>query len=661
MKKSLSLILIFALVVGLCGAALADEVFDFLPAERPAAKDDFYGYTNFDLLNTVEVSEEQMVWSQSANLPSEVSEQLDLILQECVANSGRWTKGSPQQRIAALYLSFIHEDSRDKAGTMYLDPYTERIQSAETIQDYVEVLGAIHAEIGSSSLLSVEPGIGMYDSSEYKLGLDTARTLLNEALILDEAYSNQWDACRIYMTRLFLLSGIRETEAAEKSEAVFNLLQDFQRNALTDSANSMVPMSFEEIDALLPEVDFGAYIESEGLEREDEIIVRDADQLAYIGTLLTEDNLPLLKDYSMAILLNAWADYLSQDFQEIKDAYIATVTGTPAPSLEKSSVECVKSLLEWDFARLYAEKFFPEESKRDVERMTAEIKDWYGQRIAQLDWMSEDAKAAARQKLDAMELKIGYPDNYDFLAWEDEVEFTSPMDEGVLIANCLNFMKARAAHIRSLQGQTLDADTWATATQTVTAYYNHIANELVVPAAILQSIYYDPEASRAHNLGAIGTVIAHEIAHAFDSLGALYDDEGRINTWWADEDFIQYEELQQEVADFFSGIEILPGIHINSAKTLAENIADLGALHCVTGLCGDDSEALQELFTAYAQLYAIKETRYYFSLMYVIDNHAPNLMRVNTVLSNTDAFYRAYGVQEGDGMYVAPANRVGIW
>ena len=208
----------------------------------------------------------------------------------------------------------------------------------------------------------------------------------------------------------------------------------------------------------------------------------------------------------------------------------------------------------------------------------------------------------------------------------------------------------------------VDKTEWAMTPQTVNAYYNPTGNEIVFPAAILQAPFYDPEADHASNLGGIGTVIAHEISHAFDSSGSLYDEKGNFHVWWTNEDRARFKALADRVVAYYDGQEGYKGRMVNGAQTLNENIADLGSMACITSIVGDDVEGLRQVFKQYATIWAAKYTPETMIKRLNTDVHSPARVRVNAVLSSTDAFYKAYPeIKEGDAMYVAPEKRVKIW
>lgn len=674
MKKIISTLLALAMLLSLGATALAavdelDEngVVDYLPEERPEPEDDLYGYAAFDLVTEAEIPPEYLGWMYATDIALEIEDELDQIIKDCVESAGAYEKGSPEQKISAQYLAYTDTASRDAAGISPIQPYLDKIAGAQTIQEYAEALAEIDSEIGYYSLLGFSIDTDFFEPTFYSVYLGNADLGLDQPYLMEDSMADLWEMYTDYLADLFALSGVEEAEAAGKAKSVFQMQQALAADSLSPeefydyTVKSYVPMTLEDVAALLPTLDLAAILEKEDLEQPEMLYVTDPGQLAAIGELLTEDNLQLLKDYSTAILLKDTAYYLSMDFYQANQDFIYNYYGIEALPLEERALADVQSDLAWDFGRIYIQDHFSAESKQYVEDMTRDILKVFEGRIDKLDWMSDDTKAAAKRKLETMTIKIGYPDDDAWPEYLNDVEYTAPADGGVLIENVLNSGRVYRAYMETLPGADVDKKQWGMTPQEVNAYYNPSNNEIVFPAGIIQGAFYDPDASYAYNLGGIGATIAHEITHAFDSSGALFDEYGNYSVWWTEEDMAHFDELCQSVADYYSAIEIIPGQFINGELTLTENIADLGALECVAELCGDDPDALREMFINYAYTYGEKMSEDALMSQLLTDSHSPGWARVNVVASCTDAFYEAFDVQEGDGMYVAPEARVGIW
>ena len=282
----------------------------------------------------------------------------------------------------------------------------------------------------------------------------------------------------------------------------------------------------------------------------------------------------------------------------------------------------------------------------------------YEEIIDRQDWMSLATKERAARKLRTMQVKIGYPDEWPEAC--DMMQVTPISEGGSLLSNLLTSMRVSIEDDLSRLGTEVDRTEWDVTPQTVNAMYDPLNNEIIFPAAILQAPFYDSRSSDGANLGGIGFAIAHEISHAFDSSGALYDEYGNYNVWWTEEELATYEELSQSIVEYYDDYEVM-GMHVDGELTLAENIADLGAMTCITSIIGDDTEMLEDAFEQMAYNWADVTTESYTLYLLKTDTHAPNKVRVNAVLSSCDAFYDVYRLWMWDDMYVAPEDRVGIW
>lgn len=636
------------------------------PEEEYRLEDDYYEYTNHILLEDVDIPSDSNNWGYFYVLANEAYENLDAILHEVVDQKDQYEAGSEQQKIAGLYLTAMDMEGRNAAGFGQLQGYLDRIDSAAGIQEYLETLGVQANELGLCSLMALMYGVDMSDSNRYAAYLCAPDLGLGKESLEDPSMKELQQTYRTYIASVLENAGKTKEEAQQAAEAVYALQKDLAGAALSlyessDPSKIYNVYSKEELAALFPGVDMEGVLKSYGMEGKTEFIVQEPELMKKINEYLTEDNLQMLKDYSTFCLLNDMGPYLNEDIRNDYLKFKQYRSGAESIKADdKLASEMAQSLLGFEFGKLYAKRYFSEESKHQVEDMVGQIMDAYETKIDGLDWMSPDTKEAAKKKLKHMDLKIGYPEK-----WPDVNERATvllPQDGGVLVNNVLELIKAAQANQVESASKPVDRSEWLMTPQTVNAYYNPQGNEIVFPAAILQSPFFDPEAEYAENLGGIGMVIAHEITHAFDDNGAQFDENGNFNTWWTEKDYEEFHKRTQAVVEYYDGYEGFDGIHVNGAQTLGENIADLGALSCVMQLAGDNPEDLKKLCTRYAQIWASKYTDESMKMRLNTDVHSPDRVRVNAVLSSMDGFYLAYPeIEEGDGMYVAPGKRVGVW
>ena len=293
-------------------------------------------------------------------------------------------------------------------------------------------------------------------------------------------------------------------------------------------------------------------------------------------------------------------------------------------------------------------------------KMVQDIVSVYKKRIGNLTWMSDETKEKAIRKLDAMKIKIGYPDKWD--TYLDDVRIESVSDGGSYFENMLSVAEASKKELSNLQGKPVDKTKWEMYPYTVNACYSATSNDITFPAAILQPPMYDVNASYEENLGSIGYIIAHEITHAFDNNGAKFDENGNAADWWTAADYDAFEKLCEKMVYFYDGCESVPGIPMNGSLTLSENVADQGAVQCITEVAaGLENPDYKALYRSMAKAWASTRTREYAQYAASVDLHCDEKLRVNRTVVNCDEFYKAFDIKAGDGMYVPESERVKIW
>ena len=342
--------------------------------------------------------------------------------------------------------------------------------------------------------------------------------------------------------------------------------------------------------------------------------------------------------------------------------YQAQIRGLPeVESVDKVMQEQIRNHLNFQLGRIYATNYVNEDIITNVTKMVDNIRAVYRQRINNLDWMGAETKAAAIDKLDKMQVVVGYDKN---ATWPQDLYgfyYTNKNEGGIYINNVLAESEATMNYMFDNKAQPVNKNVVSEAPQTVNAFYSQQHNKIIILAGILQSPFYSIDATIEDNIGGIGTIIAHEITHAFDSNGSLFDANGNFgNSWWTAEDFAEYVKLQQKAIDYYNEFQI-ENQYVNGTLTLSENIADLGAVSCVTEYAKNNNYNLQAIYKAYARIWAIKARPEYLASQLLIDNHAPGKIRANAVLSATDDFYTAFDIKETDGMYKPKEVRPSIW
>lgn len=628
-------------------------------------QDDYYEYVNRELLDMIHLGQSDAQWTWFGELTAVTSQEMRTIIQNIVNSKEYFPKGSPEQKIRDLYQCISDMDNRNTTGLEPLRPYMDAIEAADSIDEYVDAITVLSADLGFSSL------VGGYlistdrvDSSKYSVYLSYADTLIGKEYLESNQMQDYVTMYFDYVQQVLEEYGMEESQALDTSSQIEVLVRDICEASL-DSVQyydpSMIynPYTREELAQLYTNVDIPKMLKTLGVDSQDQYIVMDVGQAKKVNSLLVEENLDILKKFSIFVAIKDVSSYSTQQYAKLEEDIKNKLYGvTESRSDEFTWMSLTQNMLQWDFGKIYVDRYFSEESKNAVEAIIYDIVEAYKSIINRQEWMSEKTKEKACRKLDMLEIKIGYPDEWPETM--DRQQVTPVAEGGSLLANLLDFSKITIEDNLNKLGEEVDMTAWGMAPQTVNAYYDPSKNEIVFPAAILQSPFFSKDNFQAQNLGGIGYVIAHEISHAFDWNGALYDEYGNYNLWWEQEEIEEYQKLTQSIVEYYNQYEMV-GIPVNGELTLSENIADLGAMTCITSIIGDDTDALSEAFSQFAYMWASEATIGYQMSLLSTDVHAPNKIRVNAVLSASDAFYQTYDIAETDEMYVKPENRVGIW
>ncbi len=476
-----------------------------------------------------------------------------------------------------------------------------------------------------------------------------------------------------HVAKMFQLAGFT-AEASQKAAAnvmkIETRLAEASKSAveLRDPYANYNKITVAQLKKEVPGINWDAYFTTIGLKDLQDVNVGQMDEIKAVADMLKKEDLNVLKAYLQWNVINTAASYLSDDFiAQNFDFYGRTLSGTKEMQPRwKRAVSAVNGVLGEAVGQMYTEKYFPAAAKERMIKLVGNLQKALAERIQGLEWMSDETKAKALEKLAAFHVKVGYPDK-----WKDYSNLEIKNDsywENIIRSNHFDhdMMIAKA-------GKPVDKDEWLMTPQTVNAYYNPTTNEICFPAAILQYPFFDMNADDACNYGAIGVVIGHEMTHGFDDQGRQYDKDGNLRDWWTPEDAKNFKERAQVLVDYFSNIEVLPGLKANGELTLGENIADHGGLQVsflalqkamAENPLGKDEHGFtpeQRFFLSYANVWAENTRDEQIRLQTKSDPHSLGRWRVNAALPHIGMWYEAFGVKEGDALYLPVEKRASIW
>ena len=622
-------------------------------------RDDFYATANKDHLDNAEVGDYTGTGYEIGDIAFDQAADMLFGLYDEV-NAGTLTD-IRARKLEAYDSSVMDAEGRNAAGIAPIAEDLDAIAAAQSVEDLYDLSLLDDTKTGLSLMFDWGYVPNPWDSSHYMLYLDAVSPLATV-----DAYvgSNPaaYDACVRYLTTLLTLSGKSEDDAARMAENYMG----FERSLAEADAYALTQLSMEEVEALFASADVSGMLQQLGYEGVEQVCAEYPERLQTLAAQLNEASLETIRDYLYTKVIVEAAPYLSEAFTQARFDLNYALYGTYPQNLGGQAVGAVMDDMTDYVSQLYMETYGNDETVADVRAMCEEIRDVFRTRIEALDWMSDATKEMALRKLETMDFYIGGPDSENAASALDEAAILAPEDGGSYFANAMAIRKAKlAADVqRGSMPVNVEQYVWQGIGGTIADnwVYAPDVNAVILPMAGLQAPVYDPIASEEENLATLGITIAHEITHAFDNDGANYDETGNLSNWWTDADRAQFDALCEEVVAYYDGWECAPGIATDGGLTLIENIADLGAMNCLMDIAATQPDFdYKAFFEEMARMFVDTDSREWLAYLTVTDSHSFGGVRVNRLLSSCDAFYDTYDVQPGDGMYVAPEDRVGIW
>ena len=638
-----------------------------------APSEDFYQYACGGWMEANPLTPEYARYGIFDQLEKENNEKLKALIEELGSTPQK--PGSVGEKIQMMYAMGLDSLKRNADGAA---PVMEQLAAINAVSDHKE----LSAMVGKMHVESSSPFFGFY------IGADEKNSTMNLLqfyqggismsdrdyyLLEDENTLKIRNAYRQYIDRLFVLAGYSPEEAAQAADAVLGLETEIarisvDRATLRDVHKNYNKMSLKEFTTKYDFIDWNEFFKETGISKSTELNAGQIPFFEGLTRILKTTSLEDQKLYLSFKLLNAASSYLSDDFVNANfDFYGRALQGKEElqPRWKRSLAVVNRSLAE-AFGQMYVEKYFPASSKEKMIEMVSNLQTALGERIEALEWMSDETKSKAMEKLGTFIVKVGYPDN-----WKDYTALEIKND-----SYWANICRANVfAHNDMMQdeGQPVDRTEWGMSPQTVNAYYNPTTNEICFPAAILQPPFFNPDADDAVNYGGIGVVIGHEMTHGFDDQGRNYDKDGNLSAWWNKEDEEKFNERAKVLVEQYDKIVVLDSLHADGSYTLGENIADQGGLlvsyQAYMNTLKDkaipaDIDGFthsQRFYIGYANLWAQNLRPQEIMRRTKTDVHSLGKWRVNAALRNIEDFYKAFEIKEGDEMYLAPEERINIW
>lgn len=464
--------------------------------------------------------------------------------------------------------------------------------------------------------------------------------------------------------KLLQMAGIAEDEAQKYAAAAIEFDAKLAKvvkssEEWADYPATYNPMAIADFEDKFSEFKIQYYLKEVIGEEPERIIVEEPRYLDHINEIINKDNFAEIKGWMIVNFINSAASDLSQEFREAAFPFSQALSGQPKLAEgNKQAYHIANGSFSEVVGVYYGKEYFGADAKKDVEDMIQRMLDVYKDRLQQNSWLSAETKKKAIIKLEALELKIGYPDKIEEIY--NRLKVIPASQGGSLYSNERAFAVAEQKYNIEQLHQKVDRTVWAMPGNLVNACYDPQRNDLTFPAAILQAPFYDLKQDRATNFGGIGTVIAHEVSHAFDNNGAQFDELGNMTNWWTEADYAEFKKRTQEEIDLFDGIEYGP-VKLNGKQIVSENIADQGGLTAAVEAAKNENDDLKKLFENFARIWANKQLTESIKTQTAVDVHAPGPLRANVQIQCQDDFYKVFAVTPEDGMWLDPDKRVDIW
>ncbi len=632
--------------------------------------DDFNRYVNGAWMDSTEIPADRANFGVGLIVHEEATANVKTIIEE--AAEGDFATGSDEQKVGALYTSYMDMETRNKLGVSPLEAEFAKIEALENHQQLAVYFGESN-KIGIDQPFALAQYVDFKDPNTYMiytwqagLGLPDREYYFTE----DERSEEIRGAYLAHVEKMLTIAGIANGGDAAKTIMALETRMA-NEHMLKEKTRDMVALynkiPLNELAELMPDFAWDDYLSTAGVEGIDGLVVTQPDYMRALNDIIKDTSMDDWKTYLSWNVIKANANLLNEEMDLQNFEFNSkTLRGIEQPLPRwKRAVANVNGNLGEVVGKVYVARHFPPEAKESMLELVNNLIKAYEIRIKELDWMGDETKAQALDKLHKFTPKIGYPDN-----WEDYTRLDIQSDD--LVGNMQRSNLFVYEKNLTRQGGPVDRSEWNMTPQTVNAYYNPPLNEIVFPAAILQPPYFDMTADNAVNYGAIGAVIGHEIGHGFDDAGSTFDGDGVLRNWWTDEDKAEFKKRTAKLVDQYSTFKPFDDLNVNGEFTLGENIGDLGGLSIALlayelSLNGEEAPVIdgftgeQRVFLGYAQSWLSKTRDEALRQRIKTDPHSPRQYRVNGVVRNVPEFYEVFDIAETDALYLAPEDRVKIW
>jgi putative endopeptidase len=633
--------------------------------------DNFFLYANGNWIKKNPVPPSKTRWGSFDELREESSKRMRYLLEDAAAHT---STGTVQQKIGDFYSSGMDSAYIESLGISPVKADLQRIDAIHDVDGFLKELAYDRTQGLGSALFGFSIQPDRKNVNVYIPALSQGGTSLPDRdyyIKNDNRSTTIRNAFRQHVARIFELAGEPSSKATADADAVMRIetalaKAQMSRVEMRDPYKTYNKYSVKDLSATTPSIDWNDVLEQLQLEGADSVVVNNPSFFKTMDALLSAVPVNDWKTYLKWHVLNSASGYLTSAFVKENFNYTQVLSGqkeqTPRWQVVSGQIDNALGDL---LGQLYVAKYFKPEAKQRMQDLVNNLQQTFAGRIRQLDWMSDETKTRALEKLNAFTKKIAYPDK-----WREYNDVTISRND--YLGNARRMTRWNYNDMISRYGKPVDKTRWGMTPPTINAYYNPSNNEIVFPAGILQFPFFDFGADDAVNYGGIGAVIGHEMTHGFDDQGSQFGADGNLKNWWSKEDEQKFKQRTGRVVNQYNNFAVLDSIHVNGKLTLGENLADLGGLNIAyeafthtkqfkEGKKIDGFTPTQRFFLNWAQIWRNNTLPETAAQLILVDPHSPGMFRANGPVVNMDAWYEAFNVQPGDRMYVAPSERIRIW
>ena len=619
--------------------------------EKPSVGENYYGNINYDYLSKSQIPYGESGYGTLDYVGDEMEKYVSGLIERCVKSDP--PSGSLEEMVKEIYMQYIDADTRNKDGADSLFQFVGMIESCNTIDELVSVMGFLYSNCGVSSFFRPDVFANFKDTSVNMLYLMNMNTLGNMKENFTKTDAGPEQIGQLVEGTLKAV-GAEPGEAKQRAKNTVKFINEIMQSTMdaeemSDMTKHTTVYGREKLRALFSNINTDNMLSSFGFDVS-ECIVYDEGQAKKINELMTQDNIREIKDYLMACLMFEYNRTLPPSYSE-----------NFSSDFEKDAADDAKhfvcDVLDMEISILYGREICTDEVMNMTSKMVSQVQNSCRELISQCERLSDDAKNKYLRKMDNMLVKLGYDRNM-----VPPFTITPAKDGGKLIENVIAIKRGRIQKTIGSAGKTPDRNEWQMYAIEANATYYPMSNTFEIPAAMMSKAFVEPDDNEYYyNFGKLGYVIGHEMSHAFDSNGFKYDEYGNLNPEWiAEEDRERYRQLMDKVTAYYNDFKLLDMYSIKGDVTLSENLADLSSVQCLLNVT-DDKDDLTHIFEGVAAQWASLTMVKDLVIKLKGDIHSPDEARVNAVVSSMDKFYEVYDIKESDKMYVSPEKRVKVW